>query len=51
VSLGYFFGNVPFIKQNLTVMIIVIILLSLVPMLLGVLRHRLAEQRATKQAH
>lgn len=51
ISLGYFFGNVPFIKQNLTLMIVAIILLSLVPMLIGILRHRLAGQRATRQAH
>ncbi|MGL4315202.1 MAG: DedA family protein [Pseudomonas sp.] len=51
VSLGYFFGNVPFIKQNLTLMIVAIILLSLLPMLIGMLRHRLAGQRAARQAH
>lgn len=49
VSLGYFFGNVPFIKQNLTLMIIAIILLSLLPMLIGMLRHRLHAAQA-KQA-
>ncbi|MBC9249236.1 hypothetical protein A9179_02990 [Pseudomonas alcaligenes] len=49
VSLGYFFGNVPFIQQNLTLMIVAIILLSLLPMLIGMLRHRLAGQRAAKQ--
>ncbi|WP_281687832.1 DedA family protein [Pseudomonas citronellolis] len=42
VTLGYFFGNVPFIKQNLSVMIIAIIAFSLVPMLIGVVRHKLA---------
>lgn len=41
VTLGYFFGNVPFIKQNLSVMIIAIIAFSLVPMLIGVIRHKL----------
>ncbi len=51
ISLGYFFGNVPFIKQNLTLMIIAIILLSLLPMLITMLRHRFAGQRAAKQAH
>jgi membrane-associated protein len=35
ITLGYQFGNVPFIKQNLTLLILVIIGLSLVPMLLG----------------
>ncbi|QRY81338.1 DedA family protein [Pseudomonas sp. PDNC002] len=41
VTLGYFFGNVPFIKQNLSVMIIAIIAFSLVPMLIGVIRHKM----------
>jgi len=41
VTLGYFFGNVPFIKQNLSLMIVAIILLSLVPMIVGVVRSRM----------
>jgi len=41
VTLGYFFGNVPFIKQNLSLMIVAIILLSLVPMIVGFVRSRL----------
>ena len=46
VTLGYFFGNVPFIKQHLSLMVVGIIILSLVPMLLGLLRSRLG--RAAK---
>lgn len=38
VTLGYFFGNVPFIKQNLSLMVIAIIGLSLLPMLISVVR-------------
>lgn len=41
VTLGYFFGNVPFIKQNLSLMIIGIIAFSLLPMVIGFLRHKL----------
>jgi Uncharacterized membrane-associated protein len=41
VTLGYFFGNVPFIKQNLSVMIIAIIAFSLLPMIIGFIRHKL----------
>ncbi|KJJ96031.1 DedA family protein [Pseudomonas sp. PDM18] len=41
VTLGFFFGNVPFIKQNLSVMIVAIIAFSLVPMLIGFIRHKL----------
>jgi membrane-associated protein len=48
MGLGYFFGNVPFIKHNLTAMIIGIIVLSMLPMIVGLLRHRL--RRATQPA-
>ncbi|MBV4493185.1 DedA family protein [Pseudomonas oryzicola] len=48
VTLGYFFGNVPFIKQHLSLMVVGIILLSLVPMVLGLLRGRLGR---TAKAH
>ncbi len=40
VTLGYFFGNVPIIKQNLTLLILAIIGLSLVPMIIGVIKTR-----------
>ncbi|MGH8353300.1 MAG: DedA family protein [Pseudomonas sp.] len=40
VCLGYFFGNVPFIKGNLSLLVLLIIGLSLLPMLIGWLRHR-----------
>ncbi|BBP79586.1 DedA family protein [Pseudomonas gingeri] len=40
VTLGYFFGNVPFIKKNLSLLVVFIIVLSLVPMIIGVLRSR-----------
>ncbi|MBD1553102.1 DedA family protein [Pseudomonas typographi] len=41
VALGYFFGNVPFIKQHLTVLILAIIALSLLPMIIGLVRSRM----------
>lgn len=40
VTLGFFFGNVPFIKQNLTLLVLFIILMSLLPMIIGVIRSR-----------
>ena len=40
VTLGYFFGNVPFIKKNLSLLVVAIILLSLIPMIIGVVRSR-----------
>ncbi|MBC3421045.1 DedA family protein [Pseudomonas sp. RW3S2] len=48
VTLGYFFGNVPFIKQHLSLMVVAIIVVSLVPMILGLLRGRLGR---TAKAH
>ena len=37
---GYWFGNLPFIKNNLTLVILVIIALSLLPVAIGYLKHR-----------
>ncbi|HEX5055714.1 MAG TPA: DedA family protein [Gammaproteobacteria bacterium] len=42
---GYWFGNLPFIKDNLTLVILGIIFLSLLPLIIGYLRQRLAERR------
>ncbi len=37
---GYFFGNIPVIKDNLTLMILVIVVISFVPAILEFLKHR-----------
>lgn len=37
---GYFFGNIPFIKKNFEFVIIGVILLSLMPVVFGYLKHR-----------
>jgi membrane-associated protein len=37
---GYFFGNLPWVQQNLTAMIIAIIAVSMIPVLIGWLQHR-----------
>jgi membrane-associated protein len=37
---GYFFGNIPVIKDNLTLVIIAIIILSILPGIVEYLRHR-----------
>ncbi|MGE5470645.1 MAG: DedA family protein [Bacteroidota bacterium] len=37
---GYWFGNMPWIKQNLSVVIVGIIAISLVPVFVGYLKHR-----------
>ena len=42
--LGYFFGNIPVVKKNLTVVIIGIVVLSLLPMCVEYLRSRRAQK-------
>lgn len=37
---GYFFGNIPFVKKNFEYVIIGVIILSLVPVVVGYLKHR-----------
>lgn len=37
---GYFFGNIPIIKENFTIVIFIIIIVSFLPMLIEVYRHR-----------
>ncbi len=39
---GYFFGNIPIIKNNLTLMILIIIFVSFIPAILEFMRHRKA---------
>ena len=39
---GFFFGNLPWVKQNLTVVILGIIAISLIPVFVGWLQHRKA---------
>ena len=38
--LGYYFGNIPFVKKNFEYVIIGVILLSLTPIVAGYLKHR-----------
>ena len=37
---GYFFGNIPFVKKNFEFVIIGVILLSLLPVVIGYLKHK-----------
>ncbi|MBV6754281.1 DedA family protein [Pseudomonas chlororaphis] len=51
VTLGYFFGNVPFIKKNLSLLVVGIILLSLLPMIVGVVRSRFGNATSKAGTH
>jgi len=44
---GYFFGNIPFVKRNFTLVILAIIFISLVPVMIEFVSHRLRSSRET----
>ncbi|WP_296258979.1 MULTISPECIES: DedA family protein [unclassified Pseudomonas] len=48
VTLGYFFGNIPFIKKNLTLLVLAIIVLSLLPMIIGLVRSRMGRSATAR---
>ena len=50
VYVGYFFGNLPFIKRNFSVAILVIIVISVLPGLIEYLRHKRAAAAAAAAA-
>ncbi len=40
ISMGYFFGNLPFVKENLKLVMLAIIVLSTLPGVIEVLREK-----------
>jgi membrane-associated protein len=42
---GYFFGNLPFVKNNFSIVVIVIVLISLLPAVIEYVRHRAEAKR------
>jgi membrane-associated protein len=44
---GYFFGNIPWIKGNLTAIIVGIIVVSLLPLVYAFMKSRLAKRSAS----
>jgi len=45
---GYFFGNVPIIKQNFSLVIIAIIIISAIPAFVGFVQHFVERRKKTK---
>ncbi|PKL82915.1 MAG: hypothetical protein CVV24_07615 [Ignavibacteriae bacterium HGW-Ignavibacteriae-3] len=43
---GYFFGNLSFVKNNFSIVILVIILISILPMGIEYARHRISQNKA-----
>jgi membrane-associated protein len=37
---GFFFGNIPFVKNNLSVIIIAVVVISFIPVIIGLLRKK-----------
>lgn len=47
VILGYFFGNLPIVKKNFTLVIFAIILLSITPPIIEFLKHKFGKKETT----
>ena len=45
VGAGYFFGNLPFVKKNFSLVILAIIVISMMPAVVEYLRHRAEARR------
>lgn len=43
---GYFFGNIPIVKNNFSVVIVVIIFISILPGIIEFVRHKLSKQKS-----
>ncbi len=38
VAVGYLFGNIPFVKENFSVLVLIILILSLIPLMAGIIK-------------
>lgn len=49
ILIGYFFGNIPVVKQNFTLIIILIVIVSVMPGAIEFLRHRFGKKPTTNE--
>ena len=47
--LGYFFGNMDIVKDNLSLVLVAIIVLSILPAIIEIIRHKRAANKAGAQ--
>ena len=45
-AIGYIFGNIPTVKKNFELVVVAIVLLSIVPMVIEVIKERKAHKTA-----
>jgi membrane-associated protein len=50
VFAGYFFGNLPIVKNNFSLVIIAIVIISVMPAVVEYIRHRRSQPPAPTQA-
>ena len=44
---GYFFGNIPFVKENFSIVIIGIVIVSITPLLIEYIKHKINKNKST----
>lgn len=42
---GYFFGNIPFVKEHFSLVIVLVIVISLIPVVIEIVKHKLANKK------
>jgi len=48
VYAGYFFGRIPFVQNNFSLVIVIIIVLSIIPIIIEIVKHKIQKQKNTE---